>query len=272
MEAGDKTRTDCTVVQVTAHAPTDSSLLWDGVRRLTLRLNHASDGRISGLVYDRMREAKRKALAIVNAANDEQRLPLYEQLLQLAADTARRPSWGRCSWRQLRRTTARAQRRAIKLRMEVELTARVIDQTQRRVLEGKKVPAPPEGAVAGGVAHRPDRQGPTGQLLRAQGVLDIGEVVAGVGLPGIAGQSSGRDLGGADDGAAPSSIWQGARSRPPLMERLRPRRIWIGSRRWASSRWRSASGAGIPIQEMCDSRKYRRLGDFERGPRDASRF
>jgi IS5 family transposase len=36
VESGQQTRTDCTVVATPIHRPTDSSLLWDGIRRLVL--------------------------------------------------------------------------------------------------------------------------------------------------------------------------------------------------------------------------------------------
>ena len=89
---------------------------------------------------DKMREAKRKALAIWSAPNEEQRRPLYEQLLELTWQTACCAEQGA---QLLERQTQDnlAKQLGIKLRQGIELTARVIDQTQRRVLEGKKVPA-----------------------------------------------------------------------------------------------------------------------------------
>ena len=140
VESGQQTRTDCTVVEAPIHKPTDSSLLWDGVRRLTLVLNWASTKGYEVAAIDRTTEAKRAALEISYAANDEERRPLYEKLLGLAWET----SWSAQEGAEtLERYLGdqRAQGAALKLRQGVELLARVIDQTQRRVLEGKKVPA-----------------------------------------------------------------------------------------------------------------------------------
>lgn len=141
VERGDKTRTDCTVVHTTIHAPTDSSLLWDGVRRLTLLLNRASTAGYQVQYQDKTREAKRKALAIWSAPNEEHRRPLYEQLLEIAWDTAQSAQQGAWVLGQQSQDDRRAQLLAIKLQQQMELTVRVIDQTQRRVLEAKKVPA-----------------------------------------------------------------------------------------------------------------------------------
>ena len=136
VERGDKTRTDCTVVQTTIHPPTDSSLLWDGVRRLTLLLNHATTAGYPVEYQDKMREAKRKALAIWSASNEEQRRPLYEQLLELTWPTAYDAEQGAQLLEQQSQDD-HGQQLGIKLRQGIERTARVIDQTQRRVLAEK---------------------------------------------------------------------------------------------------------------------------------------
>jgi IS5 family transposase len=141
VEKGTKTRTDCTVTETTIHAPTDSSLLWDGVRRLTVLLNHAATAGYAVEYHDNSREAKRKALAILSAPNEQERRPLYERLLEVAWDTTLEAQQGAGTLEQVI-DDRRAQHLAVKLRQNVELTARVIDQTQRRVLEDKKVSAP----------------------------------------------------------------------------------------------------------------------------------
>lgn len=140
VESGQQTRTDCTVVETPIHKPTDSSLLWDGIRRLTLVLNRAVTAGYKVPATDRTREAKRAALAILNAANEEERQPLYEQLLELAWATAWDAQEGAAVLEQ-HGGDERAQGAALKLRQGMELLARVIDQAQRRVLLGKKVPA-----------------------------------------------------------------------------------------------------------------------------------
>jgi IS5 family transposase len=54
---------DCTVMETTIHAPTDSSLLWDCVRVLTRQLEQASDV-VNASFSDHCKRAKRRAFAI----------------------------------------------------------------------------------------------------------------------------------------------------------------------------------------------------------------
>jgi IS5 family transposase len=144
VEAGRKVRIDATVVESNIHAPTDSTLLWDCVRVLA-RLQADAHQHFGSTFNDHRRRAKRRAVAILNARSNEQRLPLYRDLLHVTDKTMK--SAERIASEldhvepidivDLLRAGALAQ----ELRHYIELTKRVISQTQRRVLRGESVPA-----------------------------------------------------------------------------------------------------------------------------------
>lgn len=144
VEAGRKVRIDATVVESNIHTPTDSSLLWDCVRVLVRLEGDAREA--FGLAFnDRTRRAKRRALAILNARSDAQRLPLYRDLLHVTRKTV---SSAERIAEELERVEPteigdllRAGALAQDLRHYIELAKRVISQTERRVLRGESVPA-----------------------------------------------------------------------------------------------------------------------------------
>lgn len=89
MEHGRKVRIDCTVVETNTHRPTDSELLWDGVRVVAQVLNRARNG-LSGLKFsfmDHTRHSKRPRLAILNAKNSDQRQKEYKDLIKMVENT-----------------------------------------------------------------------------------------------------------------------------------------------------------------------------------------
>jgi len=144
VEAGRKVRIDSTVVESNIHAPTDSSLLWDCVRVLVRLQGEAHED--FGLSFnDHSRRAKRRALAILNARSNEQRLPLYRDLLRVTDKTvksAERIAEELAQVEPIEITDLlRADALARELRHYIALTKRVISQTQRRVLRGESVPA-----------------------------------------------------------------------------------------------------------------------------------
>jgi IS5 family transposase len=139
-----KVRIDSTVVESNIHAPTDSSLLRDCVRVLVRLQGEARED--FGLMFnDHGRRAKRRALAILNARSNEQRLPLYRDLLHVTDKTVK--SAERIAQEldhvepidivELLRAGALAR----DLRRYITLAKRVVSQTQRRVLRGESVPA-----------------------------------------------------------------------------------------------------------------------------------
>ena len=143
IESGDKVRTDCTVVESNIHHPTDSSLLFDCVRVMARLMSHAQEA--FAISYaDRTRRAKRRALGILNTKAASQRQGLYRDLLKVTQETVAQAQ------RVAERHTvevgdimqlAKAQSLAFELRRTVELTGRVVSQTERRVLRGETVPA-----------------------------------------------------------------------------------------------------------------------------------
>jgi IS5 family transposase len=145
VETGKKVRTDCTVVESNIHIPTDSSLLWDGVRVL-VRLLREGEQEYGLHFIDHSRRAKRRAVGLLNAKSNEQRLPLYRDLLHVSETTVRlaermandidaKNGHGQSE-------AASPSRVATELRHYIGLVHRVISQTKRRVLQGEAVPAP----------------------------------------------------------------------------------------------------------------------------------
>ncbi len=139
IEQGRKVRVDCTVVESNIHHPTDSTLLWDSVRVLSRLAQRAKE--ISGVVVaDHHRRAKRRALGILNARKNNDRVRLYRDLLKVARKTvndAERVS------RELKEVPTTAPLTAIALDVELEhysaLARQVIRQTERRVLAGESL-------------------------------------------------------------------------------------------------------------------------------------
>jgi IS5 family transposase len=144
IERGRKVRVDCTVQETNIHKPSDSSLLFDGVRKLTDLLDAARE--LAEVVFsDHRKRAKRRALAILNSATDAQRVPLYRDLLKIAEKTV---NYAHAALPVLRAATPWSIMAAAKLEslcFELEhygkLVFAVIAQTQRRVLHGESVPA-----------------------------------------------------------------------------------------------------------------------------------
>lgn len=141
IEKGRQVRIDCTVVESNIHAPFDSMLLWDSVRVLTRILTAAKEHfpRSGILFHDHTRRAKRRMLGIENAKNKNQRDKKYLDLLKVT-----------------RKVMGYAQKTAgilehspdlfamaicEQLKHYVDLTLHVINQTEKRVVDGQSVPA-----------------------------------------------------------------------------------------------------------------------------------
>ena len=144
LESGAKVRTDCTVVESNIHHPTDSSLLWDCVRVLVRLMGRASED--FGLSFtDHSLRAKRRAMGILNAKSNTQRLPLYRDLLKVTEKTLGSAERVAIELDEVKAGDmmefVRAAAVAQQLRHYGDLAKRVIFQTQRRVLAGESVPA-----------------------------------------------------------------------------------------------------------------------------------
>ena len=139
VEDGSVVRIDSTVTAALMHAPTDSSLLWDGVR-VMVRVLKKADKLLGGTLprwrnYRRL--AKKRAVAIQYSRGRKREL--YRDLV--AATRATMASLHGA----VQHLTAHPGLDAVALRCEAEhylpLIARIIDQTERRVFAGEAVPA-----------------------------------------------------------------------------------------------------------------------------------
>ena len=141
VETGDRVRIDSTVTETHILEPSDSRLLFDGVRVLTRLLGQAREelGAAAVDFHDRCRAAKRRALEAGSQRGAERRAKIYRKLLKLTGRTvgyveaalpavaAAEAPWSR-GWVE----TATAY---------LELLGRVTEQTERRVFGGETVPA-----------------------------------------------------------------------------------------------------------------------------------
>ena len=185
---GRKLRIDSTVVATAIHYPTDSTLLFDGVRvlsRLVQRATLALTGRQRRVGVQRMRAAKQlvrrieaTAAAHATARDRAERPTLYRRLLgmaQASLDQAQRV-------RQTLATRAEATMQPVHsaLGHMAELVQQVIAQTQRRIVDGESVPAsaklvslfePHTAIVRRGKAHLPAEFGRKIMLDEVEGGL-----------------------------------------------------------------------------------------------------
>jgi len=144
IEKGRQVRIDCTCVETNIHQPSDSSLLYDGVRVLTRLIQQAKGAgvRVPGFSNHKHR-AKRRMLAIMNAKNKEQRKTAYMDLLKVADRVLEYARVAEINMFGCFSLTVLAISEAVK--HNADLMTKVIDQTRRRVLLGEKVPAREKG-------------------------------------------------------------------------------------------------------------------------------
>ena len=142
IEKGREVRIDCTVVESNIHEPTDSSLLWDSVRVLTRLLHRAKqDFGLRVSFQDHTRRAKRRLLGIMNSRSKKDRRSKYVDLIKV---TNKSIGYAQSAIEAIDKV-ASISNGLIALRLDLnqysQLAARVVDQTQRRVLLGENVPA-----------------------------------------------------------------------------------------------------------------------------------
>jgi IS5 family transposase len=139
VEKGRQARFDCTVMESNIHPPTDSTLLFDCVRVLARGLNALRQLGVKVLFTDHGRRAKRRVLAVQYAKKEGQRKAAYRDLLKLAHKTVGYAT----AAIPLAKNQAGLEGLALAAELEryVGLSRQVIDQTERRVLKGEKVPA-----------------------------------------------------------------------------------------------------------------------------------
>lgn len=138
LEKGRKIRVDATAVASPIHYPLDSQLLYDGIRKITVLLRKLRSHH-PVLYRDHRRRAKRRCTNLRNARGKLQRQALYRDLLKVAGRTVH---YGR---RALQEGSVWSDGPSLGLLAEVRhylpLLERVLEQTERRVLHGEKVPA-----------------------------------------------------------------------------------------------------------------------------------
>lgn len=147
-EKGRKIRLDATVVETDIHAPSDSSLLCDGVRVITRWL---FDGKKFSpepqyQFSDHRRVMKKRLLTIQNTTSNKTREKAYKDMLMYASHVC---IYGREAAEELYAYAGgtdpldifRTQNLAEQIGRAVLLLQKVIDQTNRRVLKQEKVPA-----------------------------------------------------------------------------------------------------------------------------------
>ncbi len=142
-EPGERVRIDSTVTDSPIHEPSDSSLLWDGVRVLVRLLEHAQELPGAPALYyvNHGRVAKKRARAIRYTRGSKKRTLLYRDLLKVTRATLGYvEAVGECLehagvWGiEFEGWLGQAQ-------YYKPLIERVISQTERRVIDGEVVPA-----------------------------------------------------------------------------------------------------------------------------------
>jgi IS5 family transposase len=146
IESATTVRMDSTVVPVTIHPPTDSSLLFDAVRVLDRLLRQVEAESGFAAYHHHVKVAKRRALAIAHLAPQAttQRRACYRELLEVTRATA---DYATCALASLDLLTTASglSPTAAKLRQQLiavlPLVAQVMEQTERRVVHDETVPA-----------------------------------------------------------------------------------------------------------------------------------
>jgi len=142
IEKGREARIDCTAVESNIHEPKDSILLWDCVRVLTHLLTTAQGLFGSVITFtDHTKRAKRRMLGIENSKNDKERYGKYLDLIRITRKTLNYAQTGGSILKESNIPDIRALAIAIRLEEYADLTVRVINQTERRIIGGETVPA-----------------------------------------------------------------------------------------------------------------------------------
>jgi transposase, IS5 family len=141
LESGGTVRIDSTVSAALMHPPSDSTLLWDAVRVMTRLLRRA--GRLPEAPAmrwrDRRRLAKKRARAIDYSRGKAKKRVLYRELI--AAVRATRAELQTVAEGLPETVGMAAERWRAGVNHYLPLIARIIDQSERRVLKGEAVPA-----------------------------------------------------------------------------------------------------------------------------------
>lgn len=147
IETGRKVRIDATAVETNIHEPSDSKLLCDGIRVITRWLERGKRlNPTPGYSFaDHRRVMKKRLMVILNSKKEDKRLLAYKDMLHYARLVTGYSEAAMESLASFTGTTAQdalsAKGISEKIRKALELLKRVIDQTERRVLNKEQVPA-----------------------------------------------------------------------------------------------------------------------------------
>lgn len=147
LEKGRKIRLDSTVVESDIHSPSDSTLLWDGVRVITRWLIEGKRFSPKPIYFfsDHRRVVKKRLFKIQNTNKKKIRDAAYKDMLLYASKVC---AYAEPAAEELYSYEGnnvfdifKARNLAEKLARAVNLLKKVIDQTERRVFKNEKVPA-----------------------------------------------------------------------------------------------------------------------------------
>jgi len=141
IEDGRLARLDATVTETDIHEPSDSEQLWDGVRVLTRLLKRTKKRFGFEAWSDHTLRAKRRRWEIRFAGDSGERKRKYRDLLKVAHRVRGYAAEAVAFLEGGVVVPAEARKLIRELRHFLDLFERVIDQTERRVLRGEKVPA-----------------------------------------------------------------------------------------------------------------------------------
>jgi IS5 family transposase len=147
IETGRTVRVDSTAVETDIHHPTDSTLLVDGIRIITRWLTQGKELSPQPCYHfsDHQRVVKKRVMTILNARNDAVRQSAYRDLLRYAGcvvDYAMAAISKLASYEgHTLPDTFTGRELARRLERAVGILRKVIDQTEKRVFRGEKVPA-----------------------------------------------------------------------------------------------------------------------------------
>jgi IS5 family transposase len=144
VEKGKRVRLDSTDVESNIHYPTDGELLWDCVRVIDRIIEVVIEEYPDmGITYhNHTSRAKKRRYRIVNTSSKERRVEAYRDLLKVSRMTG---EYGASCIKQLEKRVRQGDIDAGVYRDELsgylESLRSVINQTERRVLDGEKVDA-----------------------------------------------------------------------------------------------------------------------------------
>jgi IS5 family transposase len=146
IETGRKIRIDSTVVESNIHDPSDSTLLWDGIRVITrwLEEGHALAPRPDYRFCDHCRVVKKRLMVVLNARKEEDRVSAYRDMTHYAGKVVGYAKEAIPALQAYQATCLgdmmTAMNLATQLKRAVGLLEKVINQTERRVFRNEKVP------------------------------------------------------------------------------------------------------------------------------------